>query len=382
MPFDPRKLILVALVPLMAGCRNAQLEMNALGAQVDAQQAQMEGRPYIRPGLEPLYAAKGYTPNPPSEPPPPPPMPPARELVPFPVGVLMPDQAEVLLAGDPMALRFLALKQLTARGFVPVDEATARKETNLGALLPLTAPEPPAAGLEAAIPPLAQVMDRFGGLGTGAERGNGATRAAERDFLTDALLPKAPAKRQPYSPPDIASARKLQDRLARLEDAGLVTPEERAAEAEAVDKLIAGGTLPEVLEPPKPPAKPKKKVAGGRGNRMPGGVSGRLEVIPSPPGVEPPKLSSGAKGPAGIHLLSMGSAAHGDKAWEALTKEHAELAGLGHTVSRADLGELGVTYRLVAGPVEAAQAESLCATLKTRGQACTPTPFPASPDGK
>lgn len=379
MPFDPRKFLMVAALPLLAGCQDLGNRLDYTAVQVERA---AQGDKFVSPGLEPLHAAKGYRANPPSEPPPPQPMPPERDLVPFPVGVLTPDQAEMLLAGDPMALRFLALKLLTARGLVPVDEAVARKQANLGALLPLTTPEPPAAGLEAPIPPLPQVMDRFGGLGTGAERGNVATRAAERDFLTDVLLPKQPAKRQPYSPPDIASARKLQDRLARLEDAGLVTPEERAEETEAVDKLIASGVLPEVLQPPKPPEKPKKKKVGGRGNRMPGGVSGRLEIIPSPPGVEAPKLAGGAKGPAGVHLLSMGSAAHGDKAWEALTKEHAELGGLGHTVSRADLGELGVTYRLVAGPVEPAQAESLCATLRTRGQACTPTPFPDTANGK
>lgn len=377
MPFVPRKMIFVSLLPLLAGCQGAQLELDALNAQLEQQQAKVQGRPYIRPGLESLHAAKEVPAAPTAEPPPPaPPAPPERGLVPFPDGILTTDQAEVLLAGDPMALRFLALKQLTAQGLVPVEEAVARKDANHGALLPLTAAKPPAAGLEAPIPPLAQVMERFDGLGKGAERGTAATRAAERDFLTDALLPKAPANRQAYSPPDIASARQLQARLARLEDAGLVTPQERAAETEAVDKLIAGGTLPEVVQPPAPPAKPKKKVASGRGNRMPGGVSGRLEVIPSPPGVEPPKLASGAKGPAGMHLLSMGSAAHGDKAWEALTKEHAELGGLGHTVARADLGDLGVTYRLIAGPVDAAQAEGLCATLKTRGQVCTPTPFP------
>lgn len=377
MPFDPRKFLMVAMVPLLAGCMDMQTEFDMLSERLERTHAAVTGEPYHRPGLQP-YGGKPAIASPAKEAPPPQPMPPARELVPFPVGTLTPEQAEVLLAGDPMALRFLALKQLTARGLIPVDEAAARKQANLGALLPLTAPEPPAAGLEAPIPPLAQVMDRFGGLGTGAVRGNGATRAAESAFLAESLLPKAPAKRQPYSPPDIVSARKLQDRLGRLEDAGLVTPEERAGETEAVDKLIASGALPEVLAPPKPPEKPKKKTAGGRGNRMPGGVSGRLEIIPSPPGVEAPKLASGAKGPAGVHLLSMGSAAHGDKAWEALTKEHAELAGLGHTVSRADLGELGVTYRLVAGPVDAAQAESLCATLRPRGQACTPTPFPAN----
>lgn len=376
MAFVARKFLIVALLPLVAGCQRMQLELDTLAAQVDQTQARVDGRPYIRPGLESLYAPK---PPPPEQEPLPVPVPPAAEAVPFPVGTLSPEQAEILLAGDPMALRFLALKQLTLLGLVPVAEAEARKDTNLGALLPLSAPLPPSAGLEGPVPPLKEMAGRFGGLGTGTVRGNPTTWSTERDFLTDSLLPKVPARRQPYSPPDIASARKLQDRLGRLEDAGLITPEQRATETDAINRLIAGGTLPEVVEPPKPPPAPKTvKKTSGRGNRMPGGVSGKLEVIPSPPGVEAPKLATGAKGPAGLHLLSMGSAAHGDKAWEALIKEHAELSGLGHTVSRADLGDLGVTYRLLAGPVEPAQAESLCATLLTRGQACTPTPFPAS----
>lgn len=381
MRVPPRKFLMVALLPLLAGCQDLDARMGVLAERAEEQQARMGGRPYIRPGLEPLYAPK---PAPPAEDAAPMPVPPESELVPFPAGRLAPEQAEVLLAGDPLAQRFLALKALTAQGLVPVDEAAARKQENLGALLPLTAPRPPAAGLEAPIPPLAEVTERFRGLGTGAERGSHATRVAERDFLTDALLPKAPSQRQPYGPPDIASARKLQDRLGRLEDAGLITPDEREGESVAVDKLIAGGTLPPVLEPPPPPpppeaAKPKPKPSTGRGNRMAGGVSGKLEIIPSPPGVEAPRLAPGAKGPAGMHLLSMGTAAHGDKAWEALVKEHGELSGLGHTVARTDLGDLGVTYRLIAGPVESARAESLCATLKARGQACTPTPFPATP---
>lgn len=380
MPFDPRRVLMVALAPLLlAGCQSLKTELDVAAWRLDRAQAALEGRQYIRPGLEPLYAAK--PPPPDAElPPPPPPVPPPPEAVPFPAGRLAPEQAEMLLAGDPMALRFLALKQLAARGLVPVDDVGARKDANLGALLPLTAPEPPAAGLEAPLPPLADMVARFDGLSRSAVRGTPESRAAERDFLAEAVLPKAPAKRQSYSPPDITSARKLQDRLGRLEDAGLITPDQRAGETAAVDKLVAGGTLPEVLEPPKAPEppKPKKKTTSGRGNRMPGGVSGKLEIIPSPYGVDAPKLASGAAGPAGMHLLSMGSAAHGDKAWEALAKEHAELAGLGHTVSRADLGELGVTYRLIAGPVEPARAESLCAALKARGQQCTPTPFPAN----
>lgn len=381
MSFRPHAFLMVALLPLLAACpsvNSVNTEMDAMAARVDRMNSQVNGTPYIRPGLESLYAPK---PPPPLAEQQPMPVPPPDEAVPFPPGRLSPERAEMLLAGDPMALRFLALKHLTARGLVPVEEASARKDANLGVLLPLTAAQAPATGLDRPIPPLPEMVERFNGLGTGGVRGNGPTRASERDFLLDSLLPKAPAQRQALTPPDIASARKLQDRLARLEDAGLVSPYERAREIEAVDQLIASGVLPEVLEPPKPPEPPKakpKKTVSGRGNRMPGGVSGRLEVIPSPPGVEAPKLAGGAKGPAGMHLLSMGSASHGDKAWEALVKEHAELTSLGHVVSRADLGDLGVTYRLIAGPVEAAQAESLCTTLKARGQACTATPFPTS----
>ncbi|NFV81980.1 SPOR domain-containing protein [Magnetospirillum aberrantis] len=378
MPFVPRKVLVMALLPVLVGCQRMQLGLEAMGSDLDKAQARVEGRRYVPPGLNQFY---GDAPMPPAadtpmEPPPPPP----TEYVPFPEGRLAPEQAEILLAGDPMALRFLTLKALAQRGLLPVEEAGRRKDANLAALLPLSVSQPAAAGLEAPIPPLRQMVDKFQRLHTGPQSA-ALMREAERAFLADALLPERPTRRQPYSPPDIVSARKLQDRLGRLEDSGLITPEQRAGETAAIDKLVAGGTLPQELLPPPPPAPPKPKpvTAKGRGNRMPGGVSGRLEIIPSPPGVEAPKLAAGATVPAGIHLLSMGSAGHGDKAWEALVKEHPELTGLGHTVSRADLGELGVTYRLIAGPMEPAKAEVLCAALKTRGQSCTPTPFPAAP---
>lgn len=343
-----RMILMAAVLPLAAGCDSVGTEASP-------------GLPTIPPPMVEL-----------------PPAQPEPALLPFPQGRLDGAQAEILLAGDPMALRFLALKQLTALGEVPVEDSAARKDANMGALLPLSTPQPPAAGLERPIPPLAQLTDHFTSLDR--NRGSAGARNAERGFLLDNLLPKAPAARQAWSPPDIASARKLQDRLGRLEDSGLITPEERARETAAVDGLIAGGALPELLPPPPPPPEPaaaKKATAGNRGARMPNGVSGKLEIIPSPPGVAAPKLSANAKGPAGIHLLSMGTAAYGDKAWDALKKDNPELAELGHVVSRIDLGELGTTYRLIAGPVQPLQADTLCAVLKTRGQACAPTPFPA-----
>lgn len=346
-----RMMLLAALVPLTAGCADM------------AEPVELAAPSIAQPAEPPLPAAP--------EPPPA-----------FPAGRVDAAQAAILLAGDPMAQRFLALKELADKTLVPRDDAVARRASNIGALLPLTAPRPPAAGLDRPMPPVDAFVSRFAELGTDTPRGTDATRQAERAFLLDALLPKQPAQRQQYAPPDQSSARAFKERLGRLEDCGLVTPEERTAELAALDTLVASGTLPEVLAAAPPPEKPKAKAkakgsATGRVSRMPGGVSGKLEVIPSPASVNAPPLPAGAKGPAGIHLLSMGTAAHGEKAWDALKKEHAELGELGYKVSRADLGDLGVTYRLIAGPVDPAQAEKLCAALKPRGQTCTPTPFPA-----
>lgn len=337
-----RMLVTAALLPLAAGCGFSQPDAPVF-------QASAEPAPPIAIPAPPMVS----------------------QLPPTALGAA---EAERLLADDAMALRFLALRRLGDEGLATVDDLTERQHSNLGALLPLTFPLPPASGLERPIPPLDQLMARFNDLKQG--RGTERTRAAERDFMLDALLPKAPASRTSLAPHDQQSARMAMERLDRVGKAGLVTPAEKEAEAEALTKLMA--TLPETLTPPPPePPKKKKKVAGrGRGSRLSGGVSGKLEVVPSPPGVAAPKVAAGFAGPVGLHLLSMGSAGHGDRAWEALKKEFAELAPLSFKISRADLGDLGATYRLIAGPLDAAAAERMCGGIRAKGQSCQPTPFP------
>lgn len=377
-----RMILAASLLPAMAGCADMHQPLDDMQADMD--KARLEKEPQkIRPGLESLYQKPAQ-----AEPAPQrrAPVAPPPETLPFPAGTLPLAQAEILLAGDPMAMRFLAVKGLAEQGLIPVEDAAQRRDANLGALLPMTAPQPPAAGLEKSVPPASRIIDEVAGLAAGQGRGNDASRAAEQDFLIDTLLPKTPTARRAWPPQDVDSARKQQERLGRLQDAGLITPEQRAAETAALDTLIAGGGLPQQLVPPTPmaaaepaPAKPKaapSKSAGRAGARMPGGVSGKLVVLPSPPQVNAPALAADSKEQGGLHLLSMASAAHGDKAWEALKKEHPDLAKLGYTVARTDLGELGVTYRLIAGPLPAAEAHSMCATLKGQGQSCTPTVFP------
>jgi hypothetical protein len=373
-----RLVVITALLALTAGCTRLAEEMETSRIEAD-----MTGRPAgVRPGLEPLQNR---------QPPPPPqaepaerPMIPPESVLPFPTVGIPWALAEAMLAGDPVAQHFFALKRLAARGLVPLDDATARRDDNLGALLPLTRPHPPAAGLDRPVPPSDGVEQRFSQL-YDKTRSTPQARKAERDFLLDGLMPPATAPRAALPvPADQTAARQSLARLDRLKDAGLITRPERDEEARELQTLMGSGALPEILTAPLPPPpepeiqkKPVKKAGPARpAGRMEGGVRGRFEVIPSPPQLSAPKLPAGSNAPAGLHLLSMGTAAHAEKAFEALKKEFPELAPLSYKVSKADLGDLGATYRLIAGPTDSATAEKLCADIRAKGQTCQATPFP------
>lgn len=277
------------------------------------------------------------------------------------------DPALALFQGDPLALRFVLLRKLAELELISADALPPRFEANKGALLLLTAP-PPATGLNLVLPPVEDILARFRALkgGDGAEA---RAKAAERDFLLDALLPLAPATRTPLHPRDLVAARWLEERLNRLEQAGLITPEEKAAEAAALAELIASGVLPPVyVEPPPPKPQPK---AVGRGDPARESLLRGWRVVPAD--TAPPPAPPGV--PVGVQLLSMASGDFAKRAWEALVKEHPELKPLSYKAVRTDLGDLGVTWRLLAGPLDAEGARALCATLKGRGQTCLPTAF-------
>lgn len=373
-----RIVVVVALAALAAGCTKFKEEI-----ETSRIEAEMQSRPTnIRPGLEPLqHRPQPAMPDPiaPERPEQPDP-----SALPFPWVDIPWSEAEAMLAGDPAALRFLALKQLGQDGLIGLEDVTQRRAANLGALLPITVPVPPAAGLDRPTAPPSSLVKRFNHLYDTA-RGTPETRRAERNFLLDAMMPGAKAPRTTLAAPiDMAQARAGLARLDRLKQSGLITPSEQEGEAQALQKMIADGALPETLivelPPPPPPPAPKKvvkKAGSGRPvGRMEGGVSGRFEVIPSPPQVSAPKIPAGSNAPAGLHLLSMGTAIHAEKAYEALKKEFPDLAPLSFTVSKAELGDLGATYRLIAGPTDSANAEKICADIRAKGQSCQATPFP------
>jgi hypothetical protein len=383
----PRVLLIAGaglLVMQMAACDPITREIE-LAERRRQEQVRAEAIP---PGLEPLYnkasSAPVLAPKPASE------RPPLAdpEKLPFPWSDLPWPKAEALLAGDPVGLHFLALNRLAAESLIPLQTTADRLAGNLGAMLPLTHPQPPGVGLHRPLPPTEIIAKRFDQL-FDASRGIPESRKAEQGFLLDEVMPGPDAPRAPLEVPrDLTAAREALATLDKRHKAGLIADAQRDAEAQAMQRLISAGGLPErLLPPPPPPPEPpppvkKKTVKSGStggakpAQRMPGGVHGGLQVIPSPPQVEAPRLTAGSSEPAGLHLLSMGTPVHAEKAFESLKKEFPELGPLGFTVSKADLGELGSTYRLIAGPTDSATAEKICAAIAAKGQLCKPTPFP------
>lgn len=277
------------------------------------------------------------------------------------------DEAVDLLQGDTIALRFLVLKQLVEAGVIPPQAALPRFAANKGALLPLTKPAP-AVGLDRQIPSVLQIRGVLQGL---------PMDSAAVTVVLDSILPQSPKVRQKLAPQTKVAARLVLDRLARLEATGLITPAERIAEAEAVAQLILGDSIPETdVVPPPPPPPPPAPAPPSKGK---GGAAHRSldsMFVPDPGTFRAPKLDAKASGPAGLFLMQIPDPSQADKAWNMLKTQSPELATMGMVLVRTDLGDVGVTWRLVAGPVTADEARNLCDGIRPKKQDCTPVPFP------
>ncbi|RAU23280.1 SPOR domain-containing protein [Paramagnetospirillum kuznetsovii] len=260
------------------------------------------------------------------------------------------------LAGDHEAQRFYALHRLMEEGVVRPDEAAVRRNANLGALLPYTAP-PPAAGLSKPSP-LQELATKLSELTVSPS----AAAQTERNFLLEGLLPSEPKLRGVPVRTDANALRIGRDRVSTLANMGLVSPAERDRELAAIgygEQILATAPPP---APPPPPVKKKpikkKPPVGSEGGAKPGDVPG---------GAIPP---ASGKGPMGLHLLSMASDSMTDKAVDALKKEYPELAALTFKAVKTDIPDLGTTYRLLAGPMAQAEADQMCKALRTKGQSC------------
>lgn len=98
-------------------------------------------------------------------------------------------------------------------------------------------------------------------------------------------------------------------------------------------------------------------------------------AAPAPLPEAPPTPVQPAAAPAGGFRVQLG-AVHTTEAaqqeWERLKRAHPDLLGsLGFTASRVDLGDKGIYFRILGGPIaDAAQAEHICAELKQRKLGC------------
>jgi tetratricopeptide (TPR) repeat protein len=252
--------------------------------------------------------------------------------------------------------RFTTLKALRDQGLITADEYARRRQTNIGALLPLTSP-PPAAGLSRSVPTSEQIAGRLRAIGRALEMRaiSVGQHSAERNMILDALMPAAPVVvDNPAVPPKgLMEAADSVRRLEKLKDDGYISGDEYARERQAIELSMR-------------PSQPPPMAA----NAMP--------AKPVTPG-EPAKLEKDAAKPAGpqpaVHLASYRSMAQAERGWTQIKRAHSAIIGsLKHEVSKVNLGSKGVYYRLKVGPFkDSAAAKDACTKLKRRRQFCEPS---------
>ncbi len=248
--------------------------------------------------------------------------------------------------------RFNTLRTLRDEGLITAEEYATRRQANLGALLPLTAP-PPAAGLDRPVPSADQISGRLRAIGRALEMRamTVAQHSSERAMIVDALMPAAPvAVANPGQPPQgLMEAADAVRRLEALQAEGLITSDEYARERSAIERAMQ----------PEPPVRTAAAKSA------------------APAEAEAEKAAPATLGPRpAVHLASYRSRKAADRGWTQLRRAHQALLGnLSPEITEINLGPgKGIFYRLKAGPLnDRAAAESLCGKLKSRRQYCEPT---------
>jgi tetratricopeptide (TPR) repeat protein len=265
----------------------------------------------------------------------------------------MPRLAE---ANSNIISRFKTLIALRDQGLLTAQDYNARRQANIGALLPLSSP-PPAAGLDRPVPSMQQISGRLRAIGRGLEMRaiSVSQHASERAMILDAMMPSAPISvANPGRPPQgLLQAADSVRWLEHLREDSLITSDEYTRERAAIEGHIS-------------PAAPNMKTDPS-----------------TPTSSRPAKKRSSTQltGPQpGIHLASYKSRKDAERGWLQLRRAHkGELSKLQSEISETRLGAKGVFFRLKAGPlVGKVAAEALCKQLKKRRQFCEVTFINAS----
>jgi hypothetical protein len=251
--------------------------------------------------------------------------------------------------------RFSTLRALRDQGLITQQEFTQRRQTNIGALMPLTSP-PPAAGLDRPVPTTEQISGRLRAIGRALEMRaiSVSQHAAERSMILDALMPSAPVVvANPGLPPKgLMQAADSVRRLEQLKNSGYIGSDEYARERQAIELSM------------RPTAAPAM-AAGGVPMAAPAGQVTKLEK---------PKATKRRGAQPAIHLASYRSKKQAERGWSQVRRAHSGLIGeLDHVVNKVTLGKKGTYYRLKAGPFsDAGSAKDMCRKLKRRRQFCEP----------
>jgi hypothetical protein len=271
---------------------------------------------------------------------------------------------DIVLAGGDVNVvsRFKTLAALRDQGLITPDEFQVRRQANIGALLPLSAP-PPSAGLERPVPGTDQIVDRLKALARALETRNISIEqhAAERIMILDALVPAAPvsiadARGAPRSAPEAAE---LAHRLDFMRKNDLVSQEEFGRERAAIEASAAQ------FRAPSPPPAPAKAAPATKAK----------ETKAAAKETKPAKGKGKASGPQhGVHLASYRSQKAAEAGWSAARKAAGGLLDkLEPEIRKVDLPK-GTFYRLKAGPLPGKEAAAdLCRKLKARKQFCDPS---------
>jgi hypothetical protein len=250
-----------------------------------------------------------------------------------------------------MMSRFSTLRALKELRLLTDAEYNQRRQTNIGALLPLTSP-PPAAGLDRSVPTSEQISGRLHAIGRALEMRaiSVSQHAAERAMILDALMPSAPVVvANPGAPPrELMEAADSVRRLEKLKNVGFINANEYARERQAIE-LSMRPTVPKSVN---------------------------QNLVPETKVEQPIVLDNKSGGPKpGVHLASYRSQKQAERGWAQIRRAHSQiLSGLAHEVTRVSLGRKGTYYRLKVGPVSSNDdARSLCSKLKRRRQFCEPS---------
>ena len=254
-------------------------------------------------------------------------------------------------ANSNIVSRFKTLIALRDQGLVTAQDFKARRQANIGALLPLSSP-PPASGLDRPVPSTQQISGRLRAIARGLEMRaiSVAQHASERSMILDAMMPSAPISvANPGKPPQgLLQAADSVRWLEQLREIGLITSDEYARERAAIEGYISP-KAPQIETKPSMPTSSVQKD--------------RVSVMKKT-GLQP-----------GVHLASYKSRKDAERGWAQLRRAHkVELATLKSEISETKLGAKGVFFRLKAGPLTGkVAAEKLCKQLKERRQFCEVT---------